>query len=299
MKKGKRTSQNVKVISQQVLSSLFVLIILQFLFACKSTERAVKTDIKWKSTQFLLEQLKRSESNYDWLSAKLSTTAEINNRKFSVTIKLRIRKDSAIWMSVSPALGIEMARVLITKDSLKFINRLNSTYFSGSVNYLNRLIQTDIDLEILQLLLTGNSFSFISDDNKKPGREDKFKSSIDGDRYLLSTLRKRKLRKTIDGKKSLTVPVQRIWLDPESFKVSKLEINDPSLTKDPYGQASKALEVSYSEFKKVDDQVFPYKINFNMNSEQPIRVSLNYSKISINKPQKFPFSIPEKYEQIY
>lgn len=280
-------------------SSLFVLIILQILFSCKSTEHAVKTDIKWKGTQFLIEQLQRSESNYDWLSAKLSTTAEINDRKFSVTIKLRIRKDSAIWMSVSPALGIEMARIFITKDSLKFINRLNSTYFSGSINYLNRLIQTDINFEILQSLLTGNSFSILSDENIKTGRDDKFRSSIDGDQYLLSTLRKRKLRKTIDGKKSLTIPVQRIWLDPESFKVSKLEINDPSFSKNPYGQANKALEVSYGEFKKVDDQVFPYKINFNMKAEQPIQVSLNYSKISINKPQKLPFTIPEKYEQIY
>ena len=280
-------------------TSLIYLFVFITLFACKSTEHAVKTDIKWKSTQFLIEQLQRSKSNYDWLSAKLSTTAEINDRKYSVTIKLRIRKDSAIWMSVSPALGIEMARVFITKDSLRFINRLNSTYFSGSFNYLNRLIQTDINFEILQSLLIGNSFSFLSDDNIKTGKDDKFRSSIDGDHYLLSTLRKRKLRKTIDGKKSLTIPVQRIWLDPESFKVSKLEINDPSLTKDPYGQASKALEVSYGEFKKVDGQVFPYKINFNMKAEQPIRVSLNYSKISINKPQKFPFTIPEKYEQIY
>jgi len=274
------------------LSSLFALIILQILFACKSTEHAVKTDIKWKSTQFLLEQLKRSESNYDWLSAKLSTATEINDRKFSVTIKLRIRKDSAIWMSVSPALGIELARVIITKDSLKFLNRLNSTYFTGSFNYLNRLIQTGVNFEILQSLLTGNSFSLLPDDNFQEGKEDKFKSSIDGDHYLLSTLRKRKLKKTMAGKKSIAIPVQRIWLNPESFKVSKLEIND-------LPQVNRTFEVNYDEFKKIENQLFPYKINFNIKSEQSVRVALNYSKISINKPQKLPFSIPVKYEQIY
>jgi len=273
------------------LSFLFILIILQILFACKSTKHTVKTAIKGKSTQFLLEQLEHNGLNYDWLSAKLSTTANINNRKYSVTVKLRIRRDSAIWMSVSPALGIEMARVFITKDSLKFINRLNSTYFTGSFNYLNRLMPADINFDILQSLLTGNSFSFLPD-NIKAGREERFKSSIDGEHYLLSTLRKRKLKKTMAGKKPLTIPVQRIWLDPESFKVSKLEINDLS-------QVNRTVEVNYDEFKKVDAQLFPHKIKLNIKAEQPIRVSLNYSKISINKPQKFPFTISEKYEQIY
>ena len=278
-----------KHFSSTHLIYLFVFIIL---FACKSTEHAVKTSIKGKSAQFLLDRLEQNELNYDWLSAKLSTTAEINDRKYSVTIKLRIRRDSAIWMSVSPALGIELARVIITKDSLKFLNRLNSTYFAGSFNYLNRLIQTDINFEMLQSLLTGNSFSLLSDDNFQEGKEDKFKSSIDGDHYLLSTLRKRKLKKTMAGKKAVAIPVQRIWLDPESFKVSKLEINDLS-------QVNRTFEVNYNEFKKIENQLFPYKINFKIKAEQSVGVALNYSKISINKPRKLPFSIPEKYEQIY
>ena len=273
-------------------SHLIYLFVFLTLFACKAAERTVKTTTKGKSAQFLLDQLEQNELNYDWLSAKLSTTAEINDQKYSVTTKLRIRRDSAIWMSVSPALGIELARVIITKDSLKFLNRLNSTYFTGSFNYLNRLIQTGINFEMLQSLLTGNSFSFRADDNFTESKEDKFKSSIDGDHYLLSTLGKRKLKKTIAGKKSSSNPVQRIWLDPESFKVSKLEIND-------LPQVNRTFEVNYAEFKKVENQLFPYRINFNLKAEQPVRVALKYSKITINKPLKLPFSIPGKYEQIY
>ena len=249
------------------------------LFACKSEKHAAKTTIKNKSANFLLEQLSHNESNYDWLSAKLSSAAEINDKKYSVTIKLRIRSDSAVWMSVSPALGIEMARVLITKDSLKFINRLNSTYFIGSFDYLNRLINADINFSILQALLTGNNFSFLFDGDES---DDRFKSSIDGDKYLLSTAGKRKPR---------TASYQKIWLDPDSFKVSKLEISD-------FSQDGRMFEVNYSEFKKVDNQVFPHNINFYLKNEHPIRGSFSYSKISINEPQEFPFTIPEKYEQI-
>ena len=225
---------------------IYIFIVFQIFFACKSEKHAAKTTIKNKSANFLLEQLSNT-TNYDWLSAKLSSTAEINDKKYSVAIKLRIRNDSAIWMSVSPALGIEMARVLITKDSLKFINRLNSTYFIGGFDYLNHLIKADINFSILQALLTGNNFSFLFDGDES---DDRFKSSIDGDKYLLSTAGKRKPR---------TASYQKIWLDPDSFKVSKLEIRDIS-------QDDRTFEINYGEFKKVDNHVFPYNINFYLNS---------------------------------
>ena len=49
--------------------------------------------------------------------------------KTSLKGQLRIQSDSLIWLTFSPALGIEAARVLLTNDSVKFINRLNKTYF--------------------------------------------------------------------------------------------------------------------------------------------------------------------------
>lgn len=263
-----------------------------FVNSCKPVRHATVTSIKGKNPQFLLEKLKNNELNYHWLSAKLSTTAIIDEKKHSINIKLRIRKDSIIWMSVSSplTLGIEMARFSITKDTLKFINRLNSSYFKGSINYLNKLVQADFNYDIIQSLLTGASFSYRSNKNTVD-KSEKFKSSIDSAHYILSTLGRRKLKRTIDGKKLLLSPVQRIWLEPESFKVSKLEINEYA--------SNRKLEVSYDEFKKVEGQLFPYKITFDAKANKMIRIILNYSKISLNKPQKFPFKIPEKYEQIY
>ncbi len=37
-------------------------------------------------------------------------------------------RDSAVWVSVIPALGIEMARALLTPDSLKLMDKLHDQY---------------------------------------------------------------------------------------------------------------------------------------------------------------------------
>ncbi|HAR20844.1 MAG TPA: DUF4292 domain-containing protein, partial [Cytophagales bacterium] len=45
--------------------------------------------------------------------------------QFSSPLTIRIRKDSVIWISVNPALGIEVVRALITKDSIFVIDKIH------------------------------------------------------------------------------------------------------------------------------------------------------------------------------
>ncbi|MFH1319052.1 MAG: DUF4292 domain-containing protein [Bacteroidota bacterium] len=274
---------------------ILIIIILPLFFGCKPTKEIAKTTVKRRSTKYLLEQLQNNELNYEWLSAKFSASAIINDKKHSFVARLRIRKDSAIWVSASLALGIEIARVCITKDSLKFINRLNSTYFTGSINYLDQLILTDFD--ILQSLLTGNSFISMFDnfnddkeDKLKSSKEDKIRSSIDNEHYLLGTFKKRKLRRTIEGKRYLLFTAHSIWLDPVTYKITAQKIQEPP---------DRILKANYIEFKEVDTQLFPHKIDLCIKDEHTIDVSLNFSKILLNEPQKLLFSIPEKYERIF
>ena len=44
--------------------------------------------------------------------------------------------------------------------------------------------------------------------------------------------------------------------------------------------------------------LFPRELHFNIKAEKTVDVKLNYSKITINTPQQFPFSISSKYEPI-
>ncbi len=101
-----------------------------------------------------------------------------------------MQKDSVIWLSFSPALGLEVARLKITPDSIKFMNRLDRVYFEGDYQLLNNFLQTTIDFDILQSLLIGNDFTFYDNNS--------FRASIDALEYRLSTTSRTKLKTLIE-----------------------------------------------------------------------------------------------------
>ena len=49
----------------------------------------------------------------------------------------------------------------------------------------------------------------------------------------------------------------------------------------------------------IDGQLFPVDVTFDISAEIDISVSIDYSKIVLNKFMRFPFKIPERYERIY
>ena len=130
------------------------------MFACKSKEKASRKPLEGKKTEYLLNQLKLNEFQFETISSKAEFTILQKEKKTSFKASIRMRKDSAIWISITPALGIEMARVLITTDSVKVINRLSKEYFIGDYNYINKKFNVELVFEDIQSVLLGNAIPF-------------------------------------------------------------------------------------------------------------------------------------------
>jgi len=275
------------------LSKKLILVVFVFsfvLFSCKrpkeitqSPTTNTKCNIDYKNAKTLITQLKSNEFTFETLSAKLNVEAIIDSTSNTFTISLRIRKDSIIWMSISK-LGIEGARVFITKDSVKFINKINNTYFRGDFTYISKLLNTPLDFEILQSLLVGNSVTFYNEDEK-------LKSGIDNCQYLLGTIRKNKLRKVMEKGKELKESAQSIYMTPETFKISRIlfyEFNP-----------ERVFDARFSNYEMIDStQLFPTKMNYSIKTQKNININITYVKPRLNEDQSFPFKIPENYEQI-
>jgi len=241
-----------------------------------------KCILDFKNARTLTTNLKSNELRFTWLKAKLSAEALIDSSSNSFTIALRMKKDSIIWMSISK-LGIEGARVLITKDSVKFTNTIQNKYFKGDYAYISKLLNTELDFEMLQSLLVGNSVSFYDEDEKiKPG--------VDDCQYTLGTVRKFKRRRVERGKE-LKEPAQSIFLVPENFKIARIlfyEFNP-----------DRSFDAHFGEYVTVDSsQLFPQKMNYTIKAEKNVTIDLNFSKVTLNEEQSFPFKIPDNYEQI-
>ncbi len=244
-----------------------------------------KCRLDYKSGKVLTKHLKASELDFNCLSAKLNCELSLDQEDHSFSISLRCRKDSVIWLSISK-LGIEAARVLITKDSVKIrIDLTEKKYFTGDFTYINQLLHTELDYEMIQALLFGNSALFDDEEEKlRPGKD---KNNC---QYLLSTVRKRRARRIINGIEQPKENFQTLWLDPNTFKIMMLEFEDV--------ETKRKFNACYEEFNVVDKYLAPFKLLYTITAEKIIKAEIRYSKISINEVQTFPFKIPASYEPI-
>lgn len=274
-------------ISSALKLSLTVLICFLSFSSCKTSKKSTSsqqhTRLDYKSPRTLVDLMKKSEFKADWVSTKFTCDAEVDGKSNSFTVNLRSRKDSVIWMSIS-ALGIEAARVIITKDSVKLRNSIKKNYFLGDYNYLSKLLNTDVDFQMVQSLLVGNSFEFYEEEDEK------LRAAKDDRQYILSTVRKRKLKRVLGKNEGLKELVQIIWLEPVNFKISRILVNDFN--------TNRTFDAVYSNFQQVDSLVsMPYNAKFFISAEKKLNIDISYSKVTINTPQAFPFSIPESYER--
>lgn len=255
------------------------------LLGCKTAKEVDKSPLKKKSSKELLYKLNDNKFSFDWMSAKISTKAVISNKRTEVSIKLRMRKDSAIWMSVSPALGIEIARVLITRDTIKYLNRLEKTFYEGPFDYFRTHTPIDLNFTILQSLLTGSAKGIL--EKTEDDGYSLFKSNIHKGTYQLKKTQKKKDKKGKEDKLYAGDFGNKIWLDPNTFKLIKSEIHAQ--------KTNKKVVSHYENFVAIDEQLIPHKASISMKGEENITITFDFYKVVINKPLNMPYTIPEKY----
>ena len=278
--------------------------------ACRQPKEVVReTPVKNRTAGYLLKRYAENKYAFDWLGMKVDASFGTADNSDSFKATIRMRKDSAIWVSIVPALGIEMIRVMITPDSLKYLSKIpeNKFYYTGGFDEIGRLIGIDFDFEMLQDLLVGNAIGLEKD-------EQRFRSEIDDNDYLLISKYRRKVRRVVgvddrklEGDTILVNPddprfrrtakrtdeedgliISRYWLEPSGFRLVKSVFNDLL--------RQRTMEISYEDFQPDGEQYYPAKCRLLMSSTQ-VRQEMRYeiTKLSSGKPYEFPFDVPEDY----
>jgi len=263
------------------ISLIVIMVIVAGMSSCKSKRSAIKQPIKAEGPDYLFEKLKENEFQFKTFSAKFNIEYSAGKKFYEFKGQVRIVKDSVIWITFGQDLGIEIARLLITQDSVKFVDRINKKYFIGDYAFVNNFLNTNIDFGILESIVLGNDFEYYE--------KAKFKASIDGGEYHLNTLGRSKLKKYVrNSADDERIFLQSMWLDPETFKITRINIKE--LT-----QNSKKLTAYYSNFEEINGRLFPFRLDYEVAAEKPIDVRVKYSRIELNESLKFPFKIPSKY----
>ena len=261
----------------------------------------------------LYKHLVDNEFEYDYLTLKFS--AEINSGETSETFSgmIRIKRDSIIWISLR-AYNIEGARMCITQDSVKFLNRMNSTYYLGDFKFITDRFAVDLDYNSIQSILTNTFFIYPEPDdttkaigNYKPCEDSMFycMSSISQrkyTRYYVDDRKQnkweRKLEKETEASEdqnryeSNEFVFQIVKVFPEIYRVKDIFIEN-------YIQ-QQSLYVRYDKQYRVGSQYFPNEIYLELLSPKfESNLTISIESVSIeNESMSFPFKISEKYEEI-
>jgi Domain of unknown function (DUF4292) len=302
-------SPTKRFLNIKFIFSICILFTLLFFSNCKSKKKIQKTNpnitqsnetgnttdsiyakckIDFKSAKTLSSLLKQNEFTYSSMLAKYDVNYQNGQDEYDFDIEVRTIKDSIIWINATYILGVNVARIYITPDSVKMVMHLPSKkYFKGDYAYLSKLLQTEVDFEILQALFSGNSARFYEEDNRlNPGRDK------DSCLYTLSTIKKRFIRRVVSGESQVNEPTQILWINPIDFKIKQNSFID--------ARSLRKFTINYSDYKAVNDKLYPHqsKATIEPNGYQKIFVNINCKRIETEKGLSFPFNIPSKYEPI-
>lgn len=271
----KKKSKGQKIISirfgksqQAILRQMLIIICTVIFISSCSTKRDI-SGLRSISTNHLIREVEESQFNYEKLQAKLNISYSDNQSKLGLKGQLRIQKDSAIWVSLSLKVGIEIGRILITEDSIKFINRNSKTYISESLNIVKNLVPFEPSIRFIQDILIGND-SYIKDGKG-------YKLSSEDNRYKLE-FRNNHF-------------AENIYIIPDNFRLSKYEIENTN--------NKKSIQLEYANFVNINNSLLPTKIIITHNSGNKTSLEIDYSNINTAEDISFPFNIGDKFERVF
>jgi len=285
--------------------------IITALSGCKTKRVTQKSPLVNVSSNFILDQVVQSEFEFGTINAKLQASVDAPNQKNSFKINMRAQSDSLIWMSITPALGIEAARLLIQPDTLKYIDKLKNQYFIGDYSLLDSVFRYETRFSFMENLLIGNPVELLP--------EEKYSAYVEGLNYVLQTKVKRKIKKAFDISKGDMVEdtlytdldvvkekkyekaidklseedliIKRYYVRADDFRISRTIIDDVLY--------KRTIVIKYDDYEDLDGVPFPRKISITATTPtETTRFDLEYSRIRTNENQGYPFKIPSKYEPL-
>ena len=233
-----------------------------------ATDPAGDDKLKKRSAAYLLRQLETEPLEPEWLAgrAKVTVRSEAQGvQKFNLNV--RYRRDSIIWMNAKKA-SVEAGRVLITRDSIYFINRLDNQYGIVSISAAAERLGLPGDFDQLQALLLGRPVFFTRE----------LAAKVIGDRYRLNGETERwETEYFLDG----------------DYRLRRYRVQEPAV--------SRTLDVRLDAYAPLGEKGrFSHLRTISAYSPESdaAELLLEWSKLELDEPKTIRFSIPPRYERI-
>lgn len=220
--------------------------------------------MKKRSVSYLEDKMETNQFQPEWFAGKMKVKLLEGDQKIpTINLDIKMRKDSAIWISASPAIGIklEVARALITPGRIQVMDKFNKNYYDEGFSYLQDYIDYPFDFQTLQAMLFGSITA--------PTQFDK--TSIAGDQYRLDS------------------EDYTLFLDGMDFSIVKMILEDQN----------RSFIVNFDEYEPFKDQLFAYKRDYLLKADSSnYLINVQFSKIKTEGPFTLPFKVSSKYKKV-
>ena len=267
---------------------LFIIVFFSFL-SCKVRNKFQTIEIQKVENSilpidkqhFIFDSLSNSYYVFNNVQFKIDIEIEMPDNSVSLNGTLRMVYDSLIWLSVSPGLGIEAARFQLTPDTVKFLNRLNSTYFDGDYHFFEKNYFIDLDFKLIQSIILNQYFVF------------PIKTKLVDDFAECNVIVDSSIFRIDNNSKNL-LDSNQIWNQKSEidnrFKILSHQIMD---------NEGRKLDIFYSDFRIVENKWFPFKISFSYNqADKVFELVMTINKITKEREKRTNFKVPEGYTLI-
>ena len=274
-----------------------VLVLSVCLWACRSVNVGTYETKDNMRTSKIVENVMASTPKYEKASYKFSCEYSVNGgTPDSFSGNLRVCRDSLMWVSLR-SFNIEGFRVLISKDSVRVMNRLKNEYYAEDISALESFAKLDMSYTDLQSILFNEFFRYPFDGDTTKSYDDyDYKSCIDTVYYCISTISQKKLNKIAERANSNYAErhgsvIQTVKVVPGTFKVKNMYLEDLENGRNAF--------VEYGKYTRFGDILFPQTMNIYVEAgDFNGSMKFSISDFEVNDELTYPFKVPAKYTKI-
>ena len=249
-----------------ILPLFFLIIILS---SCGGSQSALKTkDLKTETLKAIVKNYEKGSPQFKTMRGRIKANYDDGTEQQNINVSYRFKKEETLWMSAKFAGLIQVAKMMISQNNIKFYERIDNSYFDGDFKLISSFLGLKLNYDQIENMFIGQATMPIDILKTDFQTADNF--------YQLVTTYKNGL-------------TQFLLLDTKTFKIKQqvLTLDD------------KQLKIIYNTYQMIDKQSFPEEfVILAGNQNEQISMTLTYKNIKLNDDLKFPFSFPNNYKLI-
>lgn len=235
-----------------------------FAFSCKTPTAVTKTapappaSAVTDESAIIIDSIRYRQLQFEYLTGRAKVHVVMENEETDFTANIRMKRDSAIWVSISPALGVEAVRLLMTVDSIRVIERLEKKRYARNYGYFRSYTSLPVDFFTMQQLILGQPL-FLKDHYEVTA----------ADTAISLTLNEAAVTDSLVVNRSYQMTFQQLH------------------------DSASSMETVNSQFDIQYNPPFSLWRKITLRQKGVMTIEINFSRIKLNEPVKFPFRSEE------